>query len=163
MVMLSWVSFWIDRRAVPARVPLGKYNLVLRRPERQLLQLWPWPWRQNPLWYALPLHCPVAWKSAVPHVCVPRRGLATGQTLCLPCGAKRIASPSCMSASCTQCKSGGKRPALLSRVSTETGRSESRNVSTLQRLQWAQKVKINISSPDKISIYWVLLEEGGWR
>ena len=27
MVMLSWVSFWIDRRAVPARVPLGKQHL----------------------------------------------------------------------------------------------------------------------------------------
>lgn len=27
MVMLSWVSFWIDRRAVPARVPLGKEHL----------------------------------------------------------------------------------------------------------------------------------------
>ena len=27
MVMLSWVSFWIDRRAVPARVPLGKKPL----------------------------------------------------------------------------------------------------------------------------------------
>lgn len=29
MVMLSWVSFWIDRRAVPARVPLGKNNIVV--------------------------------------------------------------------------------------------------------------------------------------
>uniref|UniRef100_A0A8C7F151 Gamma-aminobutyric acid type A receptor subunit rho1 n=1 Tax=Oncorhynchus kisutch TaxID=8019 RepID=A0A8C7F151_ONCKI len=27
MVMLSWVSFWIDRRAVPARVPLGELAL----------------------------------------------------------------------------------------------------------------------------------------
>ncbi|PKU28655.1 gamma-aminobutyric acid receptor subunit rho-1 [Limosa lapponica baueri] len=31
MVMLSWVSFWIDRRAVPARVPLGKNKLVAHR------------------------------------------------------------------------------------------------------------------------------------
>ncbi|KAF3844938.1 hypothetical protein F7725_008101 [Dissostichus mawsoni] len=28
MVMLSWVSFWIDRRAVPARVPLGRKELL---------------------------------------------------------------------------------------------------------------------------------------
>lgn len=28
MVMLSWVSFWIDRRAVPARVPLGRGDLL---------------------------------------------------------------------------------------------------------------------------------------
>lgn len=30
MVMLSWVSFWIDRRAVPARVPLGMRDFIFR-------------------------------------------------------------------------------------------------------------------------------------
>lgn len=31
MVMLSWVSFWIDRRAVPARVPLGTTGFRIRK------------------------------------------------------------------------------------------------------------------------------------
>lgn len=34
MVMLSWVSFWIDRRAVPARVPLGGSAFCLSLPSK---------------------------------------------------------------------------------------------------------------------------------
>ncbi|GCB75111.1 hypothetical protein scyTo_0018956, partial [Scyliorhinus torazame] len=43
MVMLSWVSFWIDRRAVPARVSLAVNYLttVQERNERKLLQKFP--------------------------------------------------------------------------------------------------------------------------
>lgn len=72
MVMLSWVSFWIDRRAVPARVPLGKSDPVVSTLEGQLYAIMALTIKtKSPVLCTasvLPLHCLVAQKSAVPHI-----------------------------------------------------------------------------------------------
>lgn len=163
MVMLSWVSFWIDRRAVPARVPLGKNDLVVSTPKRQRLQPQPWPSRWNPWCCALPPCCLEARKSSVPHTCAPGTGHVSPHSANSPCALQ------CQE-SCFSCLHKTHLEWIREQTSHSAFIAQNRDRARVQpRCQYpsetsvSKKVKISISSPDKISVYWVLLEEGGWR
>lgn len=77
MVMLSWVSFWIDRRAVPARVPLGKGYL------KCTLQVF------GNTGHSSPLHS-ITWKCFKGLIRVASHSLSATLELCLGCPSKEL-------------------------------------------------------------------------
>lgn len=83
LVIVSWVSFWLDQGAVPARVSLGMYSRSLSvclqhcHPTHYAPQVWRlcWPWRRRRL--ALTLLCHPS-RTQKPSMC----GLACVWRLC---------------------------------------------------------------------------------
>lgn len=109
MVMLSWVSFWIDRRAVPARVPLGKNDLGLGTPKRQFHAVVALAIKTKSPVLCMPPHCLVAQRC---HTFLPCWGLARGPLSVCPAVPRELLS-------------------LLSRVSAAPGANQGANVTLL--------------------------------